>query len=72
LHVPVVTNERGEKLSKQNGATALDSDKPLEALGAAAQHLGLDLGDKAHTTLDSFYTAATAAWARRMGVRASA
>jgi glutamyl-Q tRNA(Asp) synthetase len=72
LHVPVVTNERGEKLSKQNGATALDSDKPLEALGAAARHLGLDLGDKAHTTLESFYAAATTAWARRMDVRASA
>jgi glutamyl-Q tRNA(Asp) synthetase len=68
LHVPVVTNERGEKLSKQNGATALDSEKPLEALGAAARHLGLDLGSEIHTTLESFYTAATAAWARRLGV----
>ncbi len=28
LHVPVVTNEQGEKLSKQTGATALDSDRP--------------------------------------------
>jgi glutamyl-Q tRNA(Asp) synthetase len=69
LHVPVVTNELGEKLSKQNGAIALDSDRPLEALSAAARHLGLDgLTDQAHTTLDGFYTAATTAWARRMGV----
>ncbi|SIT40799.1 Glutamyl-Q tRNA(Asp) synthetase [Paraburkholderia ribeironis] len=69
LHVPVVTNERGEKLSKQNGATALDSDRPLEALSAAARHLGLDLGGSTPTTLDGFYGAATAAWARRMGAR---
>jgi glutamyl-Q tRNA(Asp) synthetase len=68
LHVPVVTNEHGEKLSKQNGATALDGDKPLEALSAAARHLGLDLSGQTHTTLDSFYAAATAAWAKRMDV----
>jgi glutamyl-Q tRNA(Asp) synthetase len=67
LHVPVVMNEHGEKLSKQNGATALDSDKPLEALGAAARHLQLDLAGSTHTTLDGFYQAATAAWAKRMG-----
>lgn len=69
LHVPVVTNELGEKLSKQNGATALDNDKPLEALSAAARHLGLDeLSGHTHPTLESFYAAATAAWAKRMGV----
>ncbi|REG61622.1 glutamyl-Q tRNA(Asp) synthetase [Paraburkholderia sp. BL6669N2] len=72
LHVPVVTNAEGEKLSKQNGATALDHDKPLEALSAAARHLGLDLGNAAtHTTLDGFYAAATAAWAKRMGLPAA-
>ena len=70
LHVPVVTNDQGEKLSKQNGATALDSDKPLEALSAAAQHLGLDLESAAaHTTLDGFYAAATVAWAKRLGLK---
>lgn len=72
LHVPVVTNEYGEKLSKQNGATALDDDKPLDALNAAARHLSLDLtttsGPRPAETLDSFYAAATAAWARRMGI----
>jgi len=72
LHVPVVTNEAGEKLSKQNGATALDSEKPLEALSAAARHLGLDLENApAQTTLDGFYAAATAAWAKRMGLPAA-
>ncbi|WP_144145421.1 tRNA glutamyl-Q(34) synthetase GluQRS [Paraburkholderia sp. BCC1884] len=67
LHVPVVTNDHGEKLSKQNGATALDRDRPLEALTAAATHLGLDLGNSPHTTLDGFYAAATAQWAKKMG-----
>ena len=71
LHVPVVTNDQGEKLSKQNGAQALDAGKPLEALIAAARHLGLDLSGQAPGTLEGFYTAATAAWAARMRVRMS-
>ncbi|MGF6295562.1 tRNA glutamyl-Q(34) synthetase GluQRS [Paraburkholderia youngii] len=71
LHVPVVTNEHGEKLSKQTGATALDSDKPLEALGAAARHLGLELESEPPATLEQFYSAATTAWAKRMNIRAS-
>ncbi|ADG14975.1 tRNA glutamyl-Q(34) synthetase GluQRS [Paraburkholderia atlantica] len=71
LHVPVVTNEHGEKLSKQTGATALDSDKPLEALIAAARHLGLELGNGVPATLEQFYSAATAAWAERMNIRVS-
>jgi glutamyl-Q tRNA(Asp) synthetase len=69
LHVPVVTNDQGEKLSKQNGATALDAERPLETLGAAARHLGLELGSAGHATLEGFYAAATSAWAQRMGVR---
>ena len=71
LHVPVVTNDQGEKLSKQNGAQALDAGKPLEALIAAARHLELDLSGQALGTLEGFYTAATAAWAARMRVRMS-
>ncbi|MFM0335770.1 tRNA glutamyl-Q(34) synthetase GluQRS [Paraburkholderia fungorum] len=69
LHVPVVTNDHGEKLSKQNGATALDANTPLDALTAAAHHLGLNIGDVKQKTLDDFYATATAAWARRMGMR---
>ncbi|PMS28057.1 tRNA glutamyl-Q(34) synthetase GluQRS [Paraburkholderia rhynchosiae] len=72
LHVPVVTNEHGEKLSKQNGATALDCDKPLEALSAAARHLGLNLDGGAsggtYMTLEDFYSAAIAAWSKRMSL----
>src|SRR5450830_1103096 len=36
LHVPLVTGSDGEKLSKQNGAQALDLSQPLKALQEAA------------------------------------
>jgi glutamyl-Q tRNA(Asp) synthetase len=41
LHVPVVANQEGEKLSKQTGAQALDlsADGVARALDAAARHL---------------------------------
>jgi len=41
LHTPLVLGANGEKLSKQNGAQALDLQQPLAALQAAAQALGL-------------------------------
>ncbi len=41
LHVPLVLGANGEKLSKQNGAQALDLADPLAALAAAAHVLGL-------------------------------
>lgn len=40
-HTPLVLADDGEKLSKQNGAQALDLSEPLLALNAAARHLGL-------------------------------
>jgi glutamyl-Q tRNA(Asp) synthetase len=40
LHVPVVTNAQGEKLSKQTGAAALDTAQPLPELERAWRHLG--------------------------------
>jgi len=42
LHTPLVLGADGEKLSKQNGAQALNVNDPLAALNAAAQVLGLD------------------------------
>lgn len=66
LHVPVVANAQGEKLSKQTGARELDADEPLPALVAAARHLGLQLREAhAYRSLDAFYTDAIAAWAER-------
>jgi glutamyl-Q tRNA(Asp) synthetase len=41
LHTPLVMSEDGEKLSKQNGAQALDTSNPLQTLNIAAQALGL-------------------------------
>jgi glutamyl-Q tRNA(Asp) synthetase len=44
LHTPLVLGTDGDKLSKQNGATALDTGTPaaaLAALDAAAKVLGL-------------------------------
>jgi glutamyl-Q tRNA(Asp) synthetase len=66
LHVPVVTNEAGEKLSKQTGAGAVDAHQPLEALHAAARHLGLELSTSDRGSLEAFHAAATAAWAMKM------
>ena len=41
LHTPLVLGANGEKLSKQNGARALDTSQPLQALNQAAAMLGL-------------------------------
>ena len=62
LHVPVVNNNVGEKLSKQTGAAAVDRHAPLDALVEAARHLGIDVSAG---SLDAFYSAATAEWAKR-------
>ena len=43
LHTPLVLGENGEKLSKQNGAKALDLQRPMLALNAAAHILGLSV-----------------------------
>ncbi len=62
LHVPVVTTRHGEKLSKQTGAQAVDSSKPIEALHAASVHLGLEMRPQA--TVSRFWEHATQAWQR--------
>ena len=41
LHTPLVFGSNGEKLSKQNGATQLDTNDPVAALQQAAVVLGL-------------------------------
>lgn len=63
LHVPVVFNDQGEKLSKQTGAQALDSCKPLEALLQAARKLNLTLDGV--TTAEAFWEKAVPMWAQR-------
>ena len=66
LHVPVVLNEQGEKLSKQTGAQAFDNGAPAEvllqeALLPAARFLGLDVNAD---SIGGFWQAAVPAWAR--------
>ncbi len=68
LHVPVVANELGEKLSKQTGATALDLAHPVDELRLAASRLGLPL-DAALPTVEDFWHAALPLWKARLGTR---
>ncbi|RJG02065.1 tRNA glutamyl-Q(34) synthetase GluQRS [Noviherbaspirillum sedimenti] len=60
MHVPVLTNAAGEKLSKQTGAMALDVKVPLAELMAAARFLGLEVGAPQSVAL--FWQQAVAAW----------
>jgi glutamyl-Q tRNA(Asp) synthetase len=62
LHTPLVRGPNGEKLSKQNGATALALDDPLAALNAAAHTLGLPPAP-AHTPVDQALHGWEAPWA---------
>lgn len=64
LHVPVVVNALGEKLSKQTGAQAFDNGAApdvllREAMLPAARFLGLQLQAD---SLDAFWRAAIPAW----------
>lgn len=63
MHVPVVTNATGEKLSKQTGAMALVTNEPLAELATAAQFLGLEIG--APPSVAQFWQKAVAAWGAR-------
>lgn len=65
LHVPVVTNSAGEKLSKQTGALALDPSQPLPELVRAAAYLELDV--KGCGTVEQFWRSALQGWHARFG-----
>ena len=70
LHVPVVRNENGEKLSKQTGALAVRPDDTAGAVAAlrqAAGFLGLDLVPA--DSVDAFWRAAVPAWGALIAAR---
>ncbi|MNR90969.1 Glutamyl-Q tRNA(Asp) synthetase [compost metagenome] len=67
MHVPVVLNELGEKLSKQTGALALDLAHPMDELMKSAGFLGLAI--KPVSSIEEFWSTATAAWAQRFQIR---
>ncbi len=49
LHTPLVLAPDGEKLSKQNGAQALDTSDPVKALSQAGRVLGIDCAGETTT-----------------------
>jgi glutamyl-Q tRNA(Asp) synthetase len=70
LHLPLVLDEHGEKLSKQTLASAIhtkNEQEALQALREAGQHLGLrDLPDGKDTSIAEWLLSATQAWNRKI------
>ena len=60
LHTPVVMAADGQKLSKQNGAEAIDVSQPLAALREAGAVLGVSASG---TTVADWLASAVQAWA---------
>jgi glutamyl-Q tRNA(Asp) synthetase len=70
LHLPIVTNARGEKLSKQTGARPLDRSDVLGELERAWRHLGFArLGADSR---DAFLRSAVEPWAAHWQVARNA
>lgn len=70
LHIPVIINAAGEKLSKQTGALAFDNgsnDLLNEALIPAARFLGFDLCATA-SDIPAFWTLMISAWALKFRI----
>ncbi|CAN5919997.1 tRNA glutamyl-Q(34) synthetase GluQRS [soil metagenome] len=63
LHTPLVLGANGEKLSKQNGAKALDLGDPLDAVRSAGAVLGIQCDAP---SLPAWLVGATAAWRARV------
>jgi len=65
LHIPLVRNAQGDKLSKQTGATAIDPDKRVSLLIAALTTLGQPVSsDMQQATTEEILIAAINDWDR--------
>lgn len=65
LHVPLLLDERGLKLSKQNHAPALDLSRPVQTLQRAWLRLGFDMLKAPDPA--AFWARAVPAWSHRYG-----
>lgn len=63
MHVPLLYDAEGRKLSKQNHAPALELDRPLETLSRAWQALGFPAFPAKN--IEAFWARALPAWAAR-------
>ncbi|HEU0230247.1 MAG TPA: tRNA glutamyl-Q(34) synthetase GluQRS [Burkholderiaceae bacterium] len=70
LHVPLVLDDRGLKLSKQNHAPALDERKPVDTLNAAWRRLGFETLPV--SGVPEFWIRARTIWGRRFGAASPA
>ncbi|WP_262339872.1 tRNA glutamyl-Q(34) synthetase GluQRS [Idiomarina sp. OT37-5b] len=69
MHLPLVTDAEGRKLSKQNHAAPIDSANALENLKKAATVLGL--GEIAADNIDDFIKKAIIAWSKQWRIGAN-
>jgi len=67
MHVPLVVDETGHKLSKQNHAPPLDSADAVSSLKKSWRHLGFDPLPAART-VKQFWSEAIPRWAARFNI----
>lgn len=66
MHIPLVCNREGTKLSKQQGARPLACDRLADELDYAWRHLGFSRFT--YDSFEAFYQVATREWKARWGI----